>query len=91
MDKIKRILAITGAVILAGMYIATFIMSLLDRSESMTWFKGCIALTIFVPVVAYGYLCIHRYAINRSKRKDCYSQGSSPAGTSESDVGSEQQ
>ena len=91
MDKIRRILAIAGAVILAGMYIASFVMALLDRSESMTWFKGCIALTIFVPVVCYGYIMLHRYAMRRSKRKDYSSPGSSSSDTVSSDDGSGQQ
>ena len=77
MKKIKQLLAIMCAVILAGLYITTFIMALLDSSASMLMFKGCIACTIFVPVIAYIYICLHKYAMNRSKRKDYYSHKSS--------------
>ena len=88
MDKLKRIIAIICAVILAGMYIMTFIMAILDNPATMTMFKGCIALTIFVPLMAYVFICLHRYAMTRSKRKDYYSRGSSEGDNVSSDDGS---
>lgn len=80
MKKTKQILAIICVVILVGMYVTTFIMAILDSSQTMFMFKGCVACTIFVPVAAYIYICLHKYAMNRSKRKDYYSSGSSSAG-----------
>ena len=65
--------------------IATFIMALTDNSATMFMFKGCVACTIFVPVVAYVYLCLHRYAMGRSGRKDYYSPGSSAGDNEASD------
>ncbi len=87
MEKTKRILAVICILILLGLYVATFILSLIDSPSTMTAFKGCVALTIFVPVVAYIYICLHKYAMNRSKRKDYYSPAppSSSAGSSESE------
>ncbi len=79
MKNVKRVIAIICAVILLGMYIATFVLSILDRSETMAMFKGCVALTIFVPVAAYLYLCLHRYAMWRSKRNDPYSTKDAPS------------
>ena len=70
MKKLKRILAIICVIILAGMYVLTLIMALLDSSATMFMFKGCVACTIFVPVMAYLYICIHRYAMKRSGRED---------------------
>lgn len=85
MKKAKQILAIICIVILLGLYIATFIMALTDNSATMFMFKGCVACTIFVPVVAYVYLCLHRYAMGRSGRKDYYSHGSSAGDNEASD------
>lgn len=76
MKKTKQIVAIICAVVLAGLYIMTFIMALMDSSETMAMFKGCVACTIFVPLVAYGFICLHKYAMGRSKRKDYYSPSS---------------
>ena len=77
MKKTKQVLAIICVIILVGLYVAAFITSLFDKSASMVLFKGCIALTIFIPVVAYIYICLHKYAMTRSGRKDFYSPGSS--------------
>ena len=66
MKNVKRVFAILLTVILLGMYITTFVMAFLDRSETMTMFKGCIAMTIFVPVVLYAYVLLHRLAKGRS-------------------------
>ena len=93
MKNVKRILAIICILILVGLYVTAFVMSFLDRSASMTLFKGCIALTIFIPVVAYLYICMHRYAMTRSKRRDYYSDEhpvSSQGDTSSSDDVSEE-
>ena len=73
MKKAKKILAIICVVLLLAMYVVTFIMSILDSSATMYMFKGCVALTIFVPVVAYIYICLHKYAMTRSGRKDYFS------------------
>ena len=70
MKKIKRILAIICIIILAGMYVVTLIMALVDSSATMYMFKGCVAVTIFVPVAAYCYICLHKYAMRRSGRFD---------------------
>ena len=73
MKKIKQILAIICAVLLLGLYILTFVMALTDSPDTMGMFRGCIICTIFIPLVAYVFLCLHRYAMHRSKRKDGYS------------------
>lgn len=74
MKNLKRILAIICIIVLAGMYIVTLIMAICDSSATMSMFKGCIGVTIFIPIAAYVYLCLHKYAMNRSKRKDYYSK-----------------
>ena len=73
MKKTKKILAIICTLLLLGMYVTTFVMSILDSSATMFMFKGCMICTIFVPVVAYGFILLHRYAMTRSGRKDYYS------------------
>ncbi len=85
MKNVKRVLAMICIVVLLAMYVVTFIMAITDSSETMAMFKGCIAVTIFVPVVAYGFICLHRYAMNRSKRSDPYSGTSSTDGSASSE------
>lgn len=76
MKRTKQIAAIICVVILAGLYIVTFVMALTDNPATMSMFKGCIACTIFVPLFTYGLVCLHKYAMGRSKRKDYYSPSS---------------
>ena len=75
MKKIQRILAIICIVLLLGLYITTFVMAICDSTATMSMFKGCVACTIFIPAVAYCYICFHKYAMRRSGRKDYYSEG----------------
>ena len=69
MNKIKRLLAIICIILLLGMYVITFVMSIVDDPNTMTIFRGCIALTIFIPVVAYIYICLHKLGMRLSKRE----------------------
>lgn len=85
MKNIKRIVAFICITVLVGLYVVTFVMALTDNPETMTMFKGCIACTIFVPVAAYGFICLHRYAMNRSGRADSYSHASSDGDSASSD------
>lgn len=68
MKKIKRILALTGAIVLAGMYISTLIFALLDRSETLGLLKASIACTIILPVLLYAYILV--YKITRKDEHD---------------------
>lgn len=74
MKKVKQIVAIICVVVLVGMYVTTLIMAICDSSATMSMFKGCIGVTIFVPIMAYVYICLHKYAMGRSGRKDYYSE-----------------
>lgn len=77
MKKTKQIIAIIIVIVLVGMYVAAFVMALTDNPATMSMFRGCIACTIFVPVASYGAICLHRYAMDRSKRRDVYSRSAS--------------
>ncbi len=60
MKKIKRIIALSGAVLLAGMYISTFVFALLDRSETMGLLKASIVCTVILPVLLYAYTLVYK-------------------------------
>lgn len=56
MKKAKRILALAGAVLLIGMYVCTFIFSLIDSPVATDFLKASVAATILIPVLLYGLL-----------------------------------
>lgn len=60
MKKTKRILALTGAVLLILMYACTLIFAFIDHSESMGLLKASVACTILVPVLLYAYSLVYR-------------------------------
>lgn len=64
-DKIRRILALIGAVLLFGMYAATLLFAFIDHSASQGLLKASIACTIILPVLLYAYTLVYR--ITRKK------------------------
>lgn len=65
--KTKQILAWTGIILLAGLYILTLIFSLIDSPWAYNLFKFCIGMTIVLPCLIYAYIMIYRVF---SKDKD---------------------
>lgn len=46
----KRILAWIGIILLVGMYVATFIVSLVDKSSGGQMIVACLCATVIIPV-----------------------------------------
>jgi hypothetical protein len=53
MKKIKQILAITGAVLLVGLYLTTLILAITDSSETMNVFFASVVATVMIPVLIW--------------------------------------
>ena len=60
MKKIKRILALVGAALLACMYICTLVFALMDSPAATGFFRASVAATILIPVLLYAYILIAR-------------------------------
>ena len=60
MQRTKRILALTGAILLLLMYMSTLIFALMDSPAATGFLKAYIAATILIPVLLYGYILIAR-------------------------------
>ena len=61
LDKMKRILALAGAVLLAGLYLITLILAFADPTASKDWLKASVVCTVVIPIFLYAYLLIYRY------------------------------
>jgi len=59
-DKVKRLVALTGAIILALMYILTLVFAITDNPETMSMFKAALILTVIVPIFLYAYQLVYR-------------------------------
>ena len=60
MNRLKRILALAGALLLACMYIATLVFALMDSSAASGFFRASVAATVLVPGLLYGYILVAR-------------------------------
>ena len=59
--KLKRILALVGVVLLAGMYVMTLVFAFVDPTAGKLWLKASIVCTIFVPVFIYACIMLAQY------------------------------
>lgn len=69
MKRTKQIAAILGVILLAGMYLATFIFAIIDNPNTMELLKISVGLTILVPVLLWIYIAMFRY-IERRKNPE---------------------
>lgn len=75
MKNIKRILSILVVLILAGMYLATFIFAMIDSPDAFECLKISIGLTIIIPVLLWIYLSMFRFIKKRRQANEDASNG----------------
>ncbi|MEF9917284.1 MAG: hypothetical protein RR275_02465 [Lachnospiraceae bacterium] len=68
MKKAKKLLALTGVIILVALYASTLVFALFDHSTSLSLLKISIAATIFVPVISY--VCILFFKLPKKDDSD---------------------
>ena len=69
-EKVKRILALVGVILLAGIYAATLILSLIDSPWAKGWLKVSVVMSVVVPVVIYGYILVYRILKNKRDKDE---------------------
>lgn len=65
MQKLKRVLALLGAVFLIAMYIVTLILGLTASPATKNMLMAAIACTIIIPCLFYAFMLIARVLDNR--------------------------
>jgi heme/copper-type cytochrome/quinol oxidase subunit 2 len=70
MKKIKQILAIAGALLLVGLYLATLVLAITDNSATMNVFFASIVATVIIPVLIWAYTMIYRLVNKTNDRED---------------------
>ena len=58
MKKMKRVLALAGAVILAGLYLIVLILGLTASPAAQNMLMAAIACTVIIPCLIYGMMLI---------------------------------
>lgn len=67
--RTKQIFAWIGIVVLAGMYLATFLLAFFHNPLAEALFRGALALTVLLPVLLYAMQLIFRL-LNRDDKQD---------------------
>ncbi len=52
-SRIRRIAALAGVVLLAGLYLVTFVLAVLGNEKSTQLLRFCFGMTIFVPIFVW--------------------------------------
>lgn len=60
MKHVKRVLALLGAVLLAGLYISTLVFALSGSPLCLDLLKISVAVTILLPVLLYAFILAAR-------------------------------
>ena len=58
MKKMKRVLALAGAVILAGLYLIVLVLGLTASPAAQNMLMAAIACTVVIPCLIYGMMLI---------------------------------
>ena len=61
MKNLKRLLALIGVILLAGMYILTLILSLTDNSAAGNMLMASLFGTVIIPVLLYAFLLVYKW------------------------------
>lgn len=83
MNRLKRILALAGALLLICIYAATLVFALIDSPSADGLFKASVAATILVPVLLYAYIMTARFLKGRGSDDE---QSSAHRNKNDSDI-----
>ena len=61
MKKLKRILALIGALLLLALYASTLVTALMDSPQAGNWFKASLACMIGIPVLLYAFMLVYKW------------------------------
>lgn len=69
-EKVKRIFAIAGIVVLVGMYIATFVFSLMKSELAHSLFVLSLYCSFVIPILIYAMQLIYKAKKRRDEEKE---------------------
>lgn len=70
--KIKRILALAGVILIAGMYISTLVLAIMGSEKTMPLFLLSILCTIMVPLIIHLFMMLKNARRGRNVMDEPY-------------------
>lgn len=69
MQKVKQIMALIGAILLAGLYVTTLVLALTSSPDTMGVFKAAIFCTAVIPTLIWIYTFIFKMIHKKDEDK----------------------
>ncbi len=69
MKKGKRILALAGVILLAGLYLATLVAAIFTTPAAKDFFRISLLATIIIPLIIYIYMLVY-HLLSKNKQDD---------------------
>ena len=71
--KVKRIMALIGVILIAGMYAATLVLALAGSEDTMNLFMLSVLLTIMVPLIIHLFMMMYSARKGKGFMDETYS------------------
>ena len=69
MKKLRRVLALVGAILLIGMYLATMLLAIFGNADSKGWLMASIVMTVLIPVLLYAIQLVARVFSGKNQKE----------------------
>ena len=61
MKNLKRISALLGIILLAGLYLTSLVLALTSNAHTFEFFVVSIAATVIIPILLWIYTAMYKY------------------------------
>jgi hypothetical protein len=61
MKTLKRISALLGIILLAGLYLTSLVLALTSNAHTFEFFVASIAATVIIPILLWIYTAMYKY------------------------------
>ena len=86
--KVKRIMALIGVILIAGMYAATLVLALAGSKDTMNLFMLSVLLTIMVPLIIHLFMMMYSARKGKGFMDETYSYREKKDTDTDTDPGS---
>lgn len=67
MKNLKRLFAVIGVILLAGLYVVTFILALTDNSAAGNMIMASLYATVIIPILLYAFLLVYKWTHQKNE------------------------
>jgi Na+/melibiose symporter-like transporter len=68
MGKVKRIAAVIGIILIASLYLISFISAFFAKENAAGFFMASVFSTIVIPIMIYAYIAVYKHVHKNDKQ-----------------------